>query len=63
LLSYKVKKKSTRSYYGLEGERTRKEEERMKHGGLKKNKKRDGGSGMRRMLRMWKILRMWMIMR
>ncbi len=39
LLRYKVKKKSTRSYYGLEGKRTRKEEERMKHGGLKKNKK------------------------
>ena len=39
LLSYKVKKKSTRSYYGLEREWTRKEEERMKHGGLKKNKR------------------------
>ena len=40
MLSYKVKKKSTRSYYGLEGEWTRKEEERMVNGGLEKNKKR-----------------------
>jgi len=40
LLSYKVKKKSTRSYYGLEGEWTQKEEERMGKGGLEKNKRR-----------------------
>ena len=40
MLSYTVKENLSRSHYGLEGEWTRKEEERMGKGGLEKNKKR-----------------------